>query len=66
MVSAVGLYGQPEQSAYAAAKAGLVGLTRVVALELRELGITCNAVAPFAATRTAKLDATPGFVARTR
>lgn len=51
IVSTAGLVGNFAQSAYAAAKAGLVGLTRVVAMDLSRNGITCNAVAPFAATR---------------
>jgi NAD(P)-dependent dehydrogenase (short-subunit alcohol dehydrogenase family) len=51
IVSTAGLYGNYGQAAYASAKAGLVGLTRVVALDLQRAGITCNAVAPFAATR---------------
>ena len=51
MVSTAGLYGNFGQSAYGAAKAGLVGLTRVVAHDLARSGIRCNAVAPFAATR---------------
>lgn len=34
------------ESAYAAAKAGLVGFTRAIALEYAAQGITCNAVAP--------------------
>lgn len=34
------------KTAYAAAKAGLLGLTRGVAREFAEYGITCNAVAP--------------------
>lgn len=36
---------------YAAANAGVVGLTRAVASELFPYGITCNAFSPFAATR---------------
>ena len=51
IVSSAGLYGNFGQSAYASAKAGLFGLTRVVALDLARSGVTCNAVAPFAATR---------------
>jgi NAD(P)-dependent dehydrogenase (short-subunit alcohol dehydrogenase family) len=51
MVSSAGLYGNFGQSAYASAKAGLLGLTRVVAHDLARSKITCNAVAPFAATR---------------
>jgi NAD(P)-dependent dehydrogenase (short-subunit alcohol dehydrogenase family) len=51
ITSSAGLYGNLGQSAYASAKAGLVGLTRVVALEMARSGVTCNAVAPFAATR---------------
>ncbi len=51
IVSTAGLYGNFGQSAYAAAKAGLVGLTRVAAMDLARAGITANAVAPFAATR---------------
>ena len=51
IVSTAGLYGNYGQSAYASAKAGLVGLTRVVALDMARSQVTCNAVAPFAATR---------------
>jgi NAD(P)-dependent dehydrogenase (short-subunit alcohol dehydrogenase family) len=51
IVSSAGLYGNFGQAAYASAKAGLLGLTRVVAHDLARSKITCNAVAPFAATR---------------
>jgi 3-hydroxybutyrate dehydrogenase len=36
----------PFKSAYVAAKHGLLGLTKAVALEVAEQGITCNAVSP--------------------
>lgn len=51
IVSSAGIYGNFGQAAYGAAKAGLIGLTRVVAHDLARSGIRCNAVAPFAATR---------------
>ena len=51
IVSTAGLYGNYGQAAYASAKAGLVGLTRVTALDMARSGVTANAVAPFAATR---------------
>lgn len=51
IVSSAGLVGNLGQSAYASAKAGLFGLTRVVAMDLARAGVRCNAVAPFAATR---------------
>jgi NAD(P)-dependent dehydrogenase (short-subunit alcohol dehydrogenase family) len=51
IVSTAGFYGNFGQVAYAAAKAGLMGLTRVVAHDLARSRIRCNAVAPFAATR---------------
>jgi NAD(P)-dependent dehydrogenase (short-subunit alcohol dehydrogenase family) len=51
MVSTAGIYGNFGQAAYGAAKAGLIGLTRVVAHDLARSAIRCNAVAPFAATR---------------
>lgn len=46
MASAHSLVASPYKSAYVAAKHGLVGLTKVVALELAEHGITCNAISP--------------------
>jgi NAD(P)-dependent dehydrogenase (short-subunit alcohol dehydrogenase family) len=51
IVSTAGLYGAFDQAAYASAKAGLFGLTRVAAMELAPEEITVNAVAPVAATR---------------
>jgi 3-hydroxybutyrate dehydrogenase len=46
VASAHGLVASPFKSAYVAAKHGLVGLTKVAALELAETGVTCNAVCP--------------------
>jgi NAD(P)-dependent dehydrogenase (short-subunit alcohol dehydrogenase family) len=46
-----GLRGISGQSNYGAAKAGIAGLTRVVARDLGRYGVTCNAIAPGAATR---------------
>ena len=36
----------PHKSAYVAAKHGIVGLTKITALETAEQGITCNAICP--------------------
>ena len=46
MASAHGLRASPFKSAYVAAKHGLVGLTKSVALEVAEKGITVNAICP--------------------
>ena len=46
IASAHGLTASPFKSAYVAAKHGLVGLTKVTALETAGEGITCNAVCP--------------------
>ncbi|MER3420785.1 MAG: hypothetical protein C4290_09815, partial [Chloroflexota bacterium] len=46
-----GLRGNPGQANYGAAKAGIAGLTRVVARDLGRYGVTCNAISPGAATR---------------
>lgn len=46
IASAHGLSASPYKCAYVAAKHGLIGLTRTVALELAESGITCNAICP--------------------
>jgi 3-hydroxybutyrate dehydrogenase len=46
IASAHGLIASPFKSAYIAAKHGLVGLTKTVALETAGQGITCNAICP--------------------
>lgn len=46
VASAHGLVASPYKSAYVAAKHGIVGLTKVTALETAEQGITCNAICP--------------------
>ena len=49
--SGSGLIGMPGQANYGAAKSGIAGFTRVVAKDLGRYGVTCNAIAPGAATR---------------
>lgn len=44
--SVVATMGNPGQANYAAAKAGLLGLTKSVAKELGSRGVTCNAITP--------------------
>jgi NAD(P)-dependent dehydrogenase (short-subunit alcohol dehydrogenase family) len=50
-VSSNGIFGRTGCSAYAAAKAGLIGLMHTVALEGEPFGILCNALMPGALTR---------------
>lgn len=49
-----GLYGNNEVANYAAAKAGILGLCNVVALEGAAEGVLCNAIVPGAVTRMAE------------
>lgn len=46
MSSVIGLIGNAGQANYAAAKAGVIGITKSAAKELSARGITCNAIAP--------------------
>ena len=46
IASVHGLVGSAQKSAYVAAKHGLLGLTKVVALETARTGVTCNAICP--------------------
>jgi len=46
IASAHGLVASPFKAAYVAAKHGVVGLTKVIALEGAESGVTCNALCP--------------------
>lgn len=57
IVSSAGVYGTLGQAAYASAKAGLVGLTRVTAMDLAPAQITANAIVPIAHTQV--IDAQP-------
>ena len=63
VASVHGIVASANKAAYVAAKHGLVGLTRVVALETAGAGITCNAVCP-GWTRTELIE--PQIVARAR
>ena len=49
--SVSGLYGNPGQTNYGAAKAGIAAFTNIAALEVARYGVTVNAVAPIALTR---------------
>jgi NAD(P)-dependent dehydrogenase (short-subunit alcohol dehydrogenase family) len=49
--SVSGIYGNPGQTNYGAAKAGIAAFTVIAALELGRYGVTVNAVAPVALTR---------------
>jgi 3-oxoacyl-[acyl-carrier protein] reductase len=51
ITSYTGLHGNPGQSNYAMAKAGIIGFTKTAAKELAPFGITVNAISPNAQTR---------------
>jgi NAD(P)-dependent dehydrogenase (short-subunit alcohol dehydrogenase family) len=51
MTSTSGLVGNVGQANYAAAKMGIVGLTRIVALDMARYNVTANCISPFAWTR---------------
>ena len=50
VTSYTGLHGNVGQSAYAAAKAGIIGFTKTAAKELARFGVTVNAISPNAET----------------
>lgn len=56
--SVTGAKGNPGQIAYAAAKAGLEGMCRVIAVELGRFGVTCNVVSP-GVIESKMVDSTP-------
>jgi NAD(P)-dependent dehydrogenase (short-subunit alcohol dehydrogenase family) len=49
--SVAGLYANPGQTNYGAAKAGIAAFTQIAALEMQRYGVTVNAIAPGALTR---------------
>src|SRR6478609_4407225 len=49
--SVSGIYGNPGQTNYGAAKAGIAAFTNIAAMELQRYGVTVNAVGPVALTR---------------
>ncbi len=51
MTSTSGLIGNVGQANYAAAKLGIIGLTRVTALDMARYNVTANCISPFAWTR---------------
>ncbi|MDB5440449.1 MAG: 3-hydroxybutyrate dehydrogenase [Caulobacteraceae bacterium] len=65
IASAHALVASPFKSAYVASKHGLAGLTKTVALELAEFGITCNAICP-GYVKTALVESQIGNQARIR
>jgi NAD(P)-dependent dehydrogenase (short-subunit alcohol dehydrogenase family) len=70
IASSAGLFGQPDSAHYAAAKAGMVGLANVLAIEGATHGIGVNTVLPFGYSRMVTetvgdrddVEAEPGFL----
>jgi NAD(P)-dependent dehydrogenase (short-subunit alcohol dehydrogenase family) len=70
IASSAGLFGQPNSAHYAAAKAGIVGLANVIAIEGGEHGILANCVLPYGYSRMVtettgereQLEPSPGFL----
>ena len=60
--SGTGLFGTVGQANYGAAKAGIVSLTTITALEMARYGVTANAISPIALTRMT--DGVPGVAVR--
>jgi NAD(P)-dependent dehydrogenase (short-subunit alcohol dehydrogenase family) len=60
--SGTGLFGTVGQANYGAAKAGIVSLTTITALEMAKYGVTANAISPIARTRMT--DGIPGVAVR--
>lgn len=70
IASSAGLFGQPSSAHYAAAKAGIMGLANVIAIEGAEHGILANCVLPFGYSRMVwelaghrdEIEPDPGFL----
>jgi NAD(P)-dependent dehydrogenase (short-subunit alcohol dehydrogenase family) len=69
ITSTAGLVGNLGQANYSAAKLGMVGLSRSIAIEMARAGVRSNCVAPFAVTRMVTSIPTPdqeAFLAKRR
>jgi NAD(P)-dependent dehydrogenase (short-subunit alcohol dehydrogenase family) len=64
--SVSGIYGNPGQTNYGAAKAGIAAFTQIASLELARYGVTVNAIAPGAFTRLTEDLAGSGPTAKVR